>query len=119
MADENATWGCRRIQGALANLGHHIDAITVRDILRRHHREPAPQRRKAGMSWAQFLRLRWEVLKATDFLTVMVVARLHPSGRGACASRIASMLSMVSYGGQALCHDLHGGSFASSYGAAV
>jgi hypothetical protein len=26
-----------------------MDAITVRHILRRHHRGPAPQRRKAGM----------------------------------------------------------------------
>jgi hypothetical protein len=57
MAKENATWGYRRIQGALANLGHDIDAITVRNILRRHYMEPAPQRRKAGMSWAQFLKL--------------------------------------------------------------
>ena len=56
-AEENPTWGYRRIQGALANLGHHIDKITVRNILRRHHMEPAPQRRKAGMSWAQFLKL--------------------------------------------------------------
>src|ERR671925_1599980 len=67
MAEENATWGYRRIQGALANLGHGIDKITVRNILRRHHMEPAPQRRKAGMSWAQFLKLHWEVLAATDF----------------------------------------------------
>jgi putative transposase len=72
MAEENPTWGYRRIQGALANLGHHIDAITVRNILRRHHLEPAPQRRKAGMSWAQFLKLHWEVLAATDFFTVEV-----------------------------------------------
>jgi putative transposase len=72
MAAENATWGYRRIQGALKNLGHHIDAITVRNILRRHHREPAPQRRKAGMSWAQFLKMHWEVLAATDFFTVEV-----------------------------------------------
>ena len=57
MAEENATWGYRRIQGALANLGHQIDTITVRNILRRHHLEPAPQRRKGGMGWAQFLRL--------------------------------------------------------------
>jgi hypothetical protein len=34
MAEENASWGCRRIQGALANLGHGIDKITVRNILR-------------------------------------------------------------------------------------
>src|SRR5438093_2121182 len=72
MAAENATWGYRRIQGALKNLGHHIDAITVRNILRRHHMEPAPQRRKAGMSWAQFLKMHWEVLAATDFFTVEV-----------------------------------------------
>ena len=70
MAEENATWGYRRIQGALANLGHSIDKSTVRNILRRHHLEPAPQRRKAGMSWAQFLKLHWDVLAATDFFTV-------------------------------------------------
>jgi putative transposase len=72
MAEENATWGYRRIQGALANLGHHIDASTVRNILRRHHLEPAPHRRKGGMSWAQFLKRHWEVLAATDFFTVEV-----------------------------------------------
>jgi putative transposase len=72
MAEENPTWGYRRIQGALANLGHPIDAITVRNILRRRHLEPAPQRRKAGMNWTQFLKLHWEVLAATDFFTVEV-----------------------------------------------
>jgi putative transposase len=72
MAEENPTWGYRRIQGALANLGHTIDKLTVRNILRQHHLEPAPHRRKAGMSWAQFLKLPWEVLAATDFFTVEV-----------------------------------------------
>jgi putative transposase len=72
MAEENRTWGYRRIQGALANLGHAIDAITVRNILRRHHLEPAPQRRQAGMSWSQFLTLHWAVLATTDFFTVEV-----------------------------------------------
>jgi transposase InsO family protein len=72
MAEENRTWGYRRIQGALANLGHHIDKITVRNILRRHHIGPAPQRRQTGMSWAQFLQMHWEVLAATDFFTVEV-----------------------------------------------
>jgi putative transposase len=72
MAEENRTWGYRRIQGALANLGHHMDAITVRNILRRHHLVPAPKRRKAGMSWPQFLKIHWHVLAATDFFTVEV-----------------------------------------------
>jgi putative transposase len=72
MAEENRTWGYRRIQGALANLGHHIDKITVRNILRRHHMDPAPIRRKGGMSWSKFLKLHWEVLAATDFFTVEV-----------------------------------------------
>ena len=72
MAEDNPTWGYRRIQGALANLGHPIDKSTVWNILRRHHLEPAPQRRKGGMGWAQFLKLQWEVLAATDFFTVEV-----------------------------------------------
>jgi putative transposase len=72
MAGEKATWGYRRIQGTLANRGYAIDAITVRNILRRHQIEPAPQRRQAGMGWAQFLRMHWEILAATDFFTVEV-----------------------------------------------
>jgi transposase InsO family protein len=56
----------------LANLGHYIDKLTVRNILRRYHLEPAPQRCKAGKSWAQFLTMHWEVLAATDFFTVEV-----------------------------------------------
>ena len=51
---------------------HHIDKLTVRHILRRHHIDPAPQRRRAGMSWGQFVKLHWEVLAATDFFTVEV-----------------------------------------------
>ena len=76
MAEENPTWGYRRIQGALANLEQPIDAITVWNILRRHHLDPAPTRRKAGMSWSQFLKRHWDVLAATDFST-MEVATWH------------------------------------------
>ena len=72
MAEENPRGAIAASRGALANLGHDIDKITVRNILRRYHMEPAPQRRKAGMSWAQFLKLHWEVLAATDFFTVEV-----------------------------------------------
>jgi putative transposase len=69
---ENPTWRYRRIQGALANLGHTIDKITVRNILRRHHIDPAPKRRQTGMSWSQFLKMRWQMLAAMDFFTVEV-----------------------------------------------
>src|SRR5712691_11384163 len=72
MAEENPTWGYRRIQGALANLGHHIDKITVRNILRRHLLDPAPKRSETGMSWTQFIKMHWAVLAATDFFTVEV-----------------------------------------------
>ena len=69
MAEENASWGYRRLQGALANVGYHIDKITVRNILRRHHIDPAPQRHQMGMSWLQFVTLHWAVLTATGFVT--------------------------------------------------
>src|SRR5256886_9213153 len=61
MAEENPTWGYRRSQGALANLGHATDKSTGRNILRRHNLEPAPQRRKAGMGGGQFLTMHWDV----------------------------------------------------------
>ncbi len=72
MANDNPTWGYRRIQGALANLGHRVDKITVRNILRRHHVDPAPKRRQGGMSWSQFLKMHWDVLAATAFFTIEV-----------------------------------------------
>jgi transposase InsO family protein len=72
MANDNPTWGYRRIQGSLANLGHRVDKITVRNILRRHHIDPAPKRRQGGMSWSQFLKMYWEMLAATDFFSVEV-----------------------------------------------
>jgi putative transposase len=72
MANDNPTWGYRRIQGALANLGHHVDKITVRNVLRRHYIDPAPKRRQGGMSWSQFLKMHWDMLAATDFFTVEV-----------------------------------------------
>jgi putative transposase len=46
MAQENRDWGYRRIQGALANLGHQCARSTIADILRRHGIEPAPERNR-------------------------------------------------------------------------
>ena len=70
MAAENDSWGYR-IQGALANLGHTIAPNTVKNILKRHGIEPAPERRKRT-SWHIFLKTHWELLAATDFFTVEV-----------------------------------------------
>src|SRR6267378_3459703 len=48
MAEENRSWGYRRIQGALANVGHVVARTTIADILKRH----------------------WDQIVATDFFTV-------------------------------------------------
>ena len=46
LAKESPRWGCGRIQGTLANLGHRISDTTVANILRAHGIEPAPDRRR-------------------------------------------------------------------------
>ena len=71
MARENTSWGYDRIQGALANLGHVIAPNTVKNILKRHGIEPAPDRQKRT-SWKTFLKAHWDVMAATDFFTVEV-----------------------------------------------
>jgi len=71
MARENVSWGYDRIQGALANLGHNIAPNTVKNILKRHGIEPAPEREKRT-SWTTLLKVHWDVMAATDFFTVEV-----------------------------------------------
>ena len=44
MAEENRNWGYRRIQGALANLGHLLAHNTIAGILKLHGIDPAPER---------------------------------------------------------------------------
>ncbi|MFT5411937.1 MAG: putative transposase, partial [Verrucomicrobiales bacterium] len=71
MAEENRGWGYTRIRGALANLGHDIGRGTIADILKHAGMEPAPERERKT-TWAEFLRMHWKVLGATDFFTVEV-----------------------------------------------
>jgi putative transposase len=69
MATENRDWGYRRIQGALANLGHEVARGTIANILKEHGLEPAPERERKT-TWKEFLRRYREVIVAADFFTI-------------------------------------------------
>ena len=68
LAEENPTWGYRRIHGELARLGHRIAPSTVWKILRAAGIDPAPGR--TGPTWAQCIRSQAKAILATDFACV-------------------------------------------------
>src|SRR4051812_9529032 len=74
LAQENRAWGYRRLQGALAHLGHKVARSTIADILKRHGMEPAPERNRRT-TWQEFLTRHWELIVAADFFTVEVWTR--------------------------------------------
>ena len=69
MATENRDWGYRRIQGALANLGHEVARGTIASILKEHGLEPAPERERKT-TWKEFLSRHRDVIVAADFFTI-------------------------------------------------
>jgi hypothetical protein len=69
MATENRAWGYRRIQGALANLGHEVGRGTIANILKEHGLEPAPERERKT-TWKEFLSRQQDVIVAADFFTI-------------------------------------------------
>ena len=71
MAKENRSWGYRRIQGALRNLGHMLAHNTIANILRQNGIEPAPERSRKT-TWKEFLKRHWQQIVASDFFTVEV-----------------------------------------------
>src|SRR4030095_10988812 len=71
IAEENRGWGYRRIQGAVANLGHMLSHNTIANILRQHGIEPAPERSRKT-TWKEFLSRHWDQIVAADFFTVEV-----------------------------------------------
>ncbi|MFW2382839.1 MAG: integrase core domain-containing protein [Acidimicrobiales bacterium] len=66
LANENPTWGYRRIQGELATLGHTIARTTVWQILTDTGIDPSPNR--SDVTWTRFLHPQAAV--ACDFFTV-------------------------------------------------
>ena len=71
MATESRDWGYRRIQGALANLGHVVGRGTIANILKTHGLEPAPERHRKT-TWKKFLERHWDVLVAADFFSIEI-----------------------------------------------
>jgi len=76
LANENPSWGYRRIHGELAGLGYStIGASTVWDILKRNDISPAPRNRES--TWAEFLRTQAAGIVSCDFFTVPTITLRH------------------------------------------
>lgn len=71
MAEEHRGWSYRRIQGALANLGHVLAHKTIASVLKQHGIEPAPDR-STKTTWKEFLTRHWHQIVASDFFTIEV-----------------------------------------------
>jgi putative transposase len=71
MAEENRSWGYRRIQGALSNLGHLLAFKTIANILKEHGIEPAPERSRKT-TWKEFITRHWDQIVASDFFSIEV-----------------------------------------------
>jgi putative transposase len=77
LANENPTWGYRRVHSELAGLGYQIGASTLWKILKATRIDPSPQR--SGPSWAQFLRTQAHTILACDLfhLDTITLTRLY------------------------------------------
>ncbi len=70
LATENPSWGYSKLQGEMIRLGYRIGRSTVRDILKRQHVRPTPERGRPGSTWRSFPGHYREQFIACDFFTV-------------------------------------------------
>ena len=61
--------GYRRIQGALANLGHEVARGMIANMLKEHGLEPAPERERKT-TWKEFPCRHRGVIVTADFFTL-------------------------------------------------
>ena len=71
LARDNPRMGYRRIHREWLKLGYRLHPLTVRNVLRRHHCQPAPLRSRR--SWRSFLKHYREQMLACDFFTVETI----------------------------------------------
>jgi putative transposase len=71
LANENPTWGYRRIQGELMKMGLRLAPSSVWAILHRRRLDPSPTR--SGPTWSEFLRAQATTMLACDFFHVDTV----------------------------------------------
>ena len=66
LANENPGLGFEKLQGVLLKLGYDVGISTVRDVLKRHHIPPAPERDRTRSNWRTFLNhYRTQMMAAT------------------------------------------------------
>jgi putative transposase len=70
LARENPRFGYKKLVGELLKLGYRVGRSTVRDVLKRHQIQPAPERGRNSSNWRTFLASHKSALLATDFFTV-------------------------------------------------
>ncbi|MFJ8962842.1 integrase core domain-containing protein [Lentzea sp. NPDC102401] len=71
LANENPSWGYRRIHGELELLGVAVAASTVWELLKTAGVDPAPSR--TTVTWADFLRSQTEAILAMDFVEAVTL----------------------------------------------
>jgi hypothetical protein len=85
LAKENRSWGYRRFQVALSNLGHEVGRGTIAEMLARHGMEPAPERER-NTNWKEFLTQHGDLIVSADFFTIEAWTRRGLQRLSSCFS---------------------------------